>query len=93
MAYGYVFSNPMAFVMGRPVDRNASYEDILNPSRTFENPDCWWVWLAAGKIDTVLEAEPFPLPYYGWEIRNQPRFHTRERLLKCIKFIRSSKAR
>lgn len=83
LAYGYVFSTPEAFVMGRPVRRDANINEIKNPAVEFNNPDAWWIYLASGNyLDLLFRFEPFPLPWYGWERQNVPRWYPRETVLK-----------
>jgi hypothetical protein len=82
LRYGYVFATPEMFVMGRPVKKSASYLDITCPWVTFAEPDCWWVYLAAGKMTQMFRHLPYPLPWLGWEVNNKPRFFRYERLAK-----------
>lgn len=89
-AYGFVFSSPKAFLMGRPVRHDASHEEILNPDVVFSNPTAWLVYCAAGKsaLDVLVEFEPYPLPYIGWERNNVLRFHRSERLRHVLRISR-----
>lgn len=85
MTGGYVFSTPDSFVMGRPVDKDASYEDVTNPAVEFENPNAWLVYLAAGNgLSTFLKFEPYQLKWIGWERDNKLRWYWRETLLRKI---------
>ena len=84
LAHGYVIAMPDVFVMGRPVRRDAPVDEIHDPAKTFDLPDCWWVWLAAGNLARILDLEPFPLPYYGFERDNEPRFYRREQLIRHV---------
>lgn len=86
----YVFSGPGGFIMGRPVRTDALIDEILDPSKQFENPNAWWVWLAAGHgaLAIFLRHEPFPLPYYGFERDHIPRFYRREQLRRYVKHHR-----
>ena len=82
---GWIISTPAVFLMGRPVRRDAPYEQLTDPAVTFEQPDCWWIYLAAGKgVGEFWRHEPYPLPWIGWERRNTPRFYERERLKKLM---------
>lgn len=79
---GYVLSGPEGFVMGRPVRRDAETSQILNPAVTFEDPDCWHIWLAAGDWRAMLAGWlPYPLPWFSWERRNRLRFWRAERVI------------
>ena len=81
--HGFVFSEPDAFIMGRPVDKDAPIEAIRNPEVTFSNANCWWIYLASGKgLTLFLRHEPMALPYFGFERSNKPRFHRRDQLIK-----------
>ena len=83
LLYGYVFSTPDLFMMGRAVDKNAPEEEIKDPAFVFERPNAWLVHLAAGGDGPLsfLEHEPYCLPFIGWEKRNILRFYRREQLL------------
>lgn len=86
LRHGYVFSTPRSFVMGRPVRRNATREEIVDPSHCFgPEADAWLVYCAAGTAGMAwfLDQEPYPLPYIGWERDNKLRFYERERLIRC----------
>lgn len=82
---GYVFVTPTMFVMGRPVAKDAPYEQVTDPSYRFEAPDAWLVYLASGNgLKEFFRHEPFILPFIGWERDNRLRFYRRERLMaKC----------
>ncbi len=84
--YGYVFSQQDAFLMGRPVDKNASYEAITSPWVSFGSPNAWLVWLAAGAkaFEIFLSHEPFQMPYIGWERDNRLRWYPRETLIRHV---------
>lgn len=80
--HGYVFSTRDTFLMGRAVDRYASYEEITSPTHVFESPNAWLVYLAASArkgeaIRTFLRYEPHELPWIGWERKNRLRWYPR----------------
>lgn len=62
---GFVFSTPMAFLMGKPVPRDVWIHD---PWETWpkERCDAWFVWLAVGDAWRLMDMMPFELPYVGW---------------------------
>lgn len=64
---GWVFSNPRLFAMGRPVVRGWTYQQLTDPCCDAKNPDCWWVFLAAGSLLEIVKLLPYPLPFVGWE--------------------------
>jgi hypothetical protein len=83
MIGGYVFCGPELFIMGRPVQKDASYQQITDPTYRFEAPDAWLVYLAAGNnLSQFFRYEPYPLPYIGWERGNVLRFYRKERLMR-----------
>jgi hypothetical protein len=83
LGFGYVFCTPVAFIMGRPVHSKAPYGKIVDPRVRFHNPDAWWIALASSDaISIFFQFEPYPLPLFGWEKCNKPRFHPREKVLK-----------
>jgi hypothetical protein len=52
---GVVVCLPDAFVMARRVNVRDSDESHLSPLESREDGDCWMVWLAAGRIRSLLE--------------------------------------
>jgi hypothetical protein len=83
LQYGFVFSTPTAFIMGRPVRHDANAAEIKDPTIQFTDPDGWWVYLAAGEsIPLFFEHEPYALPWIGWERKNKPRWYRREGVMK-----------
>lgn len=88
LRFGYVFSTPHAFIMGRAVSRAGDPSDIVNPAFQFDAPDTWWIYLAAGDLREFFLREPYPLPWVGWEIRNKPRFYSMDRVKERILCIR-----
>lgn len=71
--FGWVISTPTVFLMGRPVRHDAHYSQIIDPSHTFDDPDCWFVYLCAGRLRDVFRFLPWPLPFVCWERNNNLR--------------------
>lgn len=90
LKFGYVFSTPEFFIMGRPVDSTAEYHLVTDPSLQFPEPDAWLVYLAAGDLSMFWTIKPFDLPYIGWERDNALRFYPSERLEKICDRVSSS---
>jgi hypothetical protein len=65
LLYGYVFSTPDAFVMGRPVRRDGDVGDVWR-TWPLEECDAWFVWVGVGEVAQLLDFIPFPLPWIGW---------------------------
>lgn len=81
--YGFLFSTPEFFVMGRPVMRGARAELIRDPSATFDGMavDAWWVHGAIGNLRAMWDVMPAALPYLGFERwDDNPRFYPIETL-------------
>ena len=87
---GYVHSTPRFFVMARPVDMLADESLILDPWHTFEHPNAWLIWLAAGDLRPALELFPFELPFLGWQKRNILRFWERKTALARLAQMRKT---
>lgn len=85
LLYGYVYSTPESFIMARPVNINALHEEILDPNADFDSPNAWFIYAAAGTLESFLAIEPYPLPFFGWEKRNRIRFWQRERVINAIR--------
>lgn len=80
---GFVLSTPAAFLMGRPIRRDAPHKLQSDPWHTFapEECDCWMVWLAAGDLSAIWRMVPYPLPWLAWARRDGPlRFHPATRI-------------
>ena len=71
LLHGYVVSNPLFFAMGRPVDRDASHELIVNPWHTFKLANCWHLYLFSGALRDAFNAAPFDLPWCSYERENR----------------------
>ena len=86
LEYGVAISTPDVFLLARPVQKDALYEQIDDPGQVFEKPDCWFIYAAAGPGPLVrfLACEPFPLPWFGWLKRERLRFHAREQLIQHL---------
>jgi hypothetical protein len=72
---GFVHSDPYCFLMARKVDSKGDHYDIINPLITFENPDCWHVWLYAGDMTRAFSFADTPLPFVSFERKNKIRFY------------------
>ncbi len=78
LEHGFLYSSPELFIMARPVDRYASEEFILNPDYTFIKPNCWLVWLCAGRIPRIwhaLSLTGLHLPFVGFQRSNRLRYY------------------
>lgn len=74
---GFVFSRPDFFIMGRPVIKAASYEEITDPWHKFPSAecDCWHIHLMAGNCARAWVIMPWELPWFAWERKNELRFY------------------
>lgn len=89
---GFVESTPTAFIMARPVDKNAPHEVLEDCSYVFEvdEVNAWLVWGLSGEqtMDKFLNhPEYFELPYIGF---GRPReigftFYPSKRLHRLMK--------
>lgn len=86
---GFVFSTPTCFFMGRPVRRDGDVCDVVNPRVSFVNPDCFHVYLAAGRLEEILEFTKGELrwEWFSWERNNKLRFYRKERFLKLCQYL------
>lgn len=75
--YGFCFSTPLYFIMGRPVISTATPDLIVNPMYNFvlEKCDTWHVFLAAGDLSHAWEVLPWVYPYISFERKNELRFY------------------
>src|ERR1700761_6098200 len=66
LQFGYLFSTPEFFVIGRPILSTADAELIRNPAHVFENPDTWHLAAFWGDAHKLWSIFPFPLPNLSW---------------------------
>lgn len=85
LRYGYVYCGPDCFVLARPwrTDRLGRVQQVATECR---DPDCWFVWLAAGRLGRFAALAPFDLPHIAWH------HHGRLRVLDWQKFKQRSQA-
>jgi len=85
LRYGFVYSTPSLFIFGRPVRKDAPGLLIFDPRVRFQVVDCWWVWLACGSLESLVEIIPFYLPWIGYQRKNMCRYWKTENLIRKIK--------
>ena len=75
--YGFVFSTPEFFCMGRAVLKDAPEADIVDPGVIFDEDkaDAWMIYLFAGDIAKAISIMPWPLEWIILERRNQLRVY------------------
>jgi len=74
--FGVVISTPDAFILARPMRADDSDTEHLRLSRLQSPPDadCWNVWLAAGRLTTLLALhDQRPLPWISFCRRGEDR--------------------
>lgn len=74
---GFVFSRPDFFIMGRPVIKAATYEEITDPTFRFPSGMCdtWHIHLMSGNMVRAWAIMPWELPWFAWERKNELRFY------------------
>ena len=72
LKYGYVYTGPDAFVLARPW-RIDALDRAIELATPIADPDCWFVWLAAGRLDRFVDLAPHSLPYLAWHRRGEPK--------------------
>ena len=67
--YGFVYSTPEYFVMGKNCRRLAPPNEIVDCEHVFDasDSDCWYVFAMAGNVSKAFSSMPFPLPYIAFE--------------------------
>lgn len=76
LAEGAVVSTPEVFLLARPtlVALPDIAQNAFSPLQFHGPPDCWNVWLAAGRLDLLLElAHAHPLPWVSFSRRGSDR--------------------
>ncbi len=77
---GIVVATQKAFCMARPVNSSADHLEFDLPWMTFENPDCWHIYLAAGSLKDIFEALPYPLPFVSYVRKNRLHFQNMKKI-------------
>lgn len=78
---GYVVATPEIFILARPVERAGAEADILNPTFQFGNPDAWFIYLMAGRVDYCWQYYPVPYQWAGWQRRGKAlRFYSMDQI-------------
>jgi len=82
LEFGFVFSTPAFFIMGRPVRKDAPHGLILDPTYTFacRERDCWHVYCAAGDLGAAWSILPWSLPWLSFERKNELHFQRADRI-------------
>jgi hypothetical protein len=86
LMFGYVYASPDYFVMGRPVPKTVSYEDMLDITKTYTLSECdaWCIYFLSGDIKKVWEILPFDLPYIVFERKGSTKIYLLEKLKRTI---------
>ena len=79
LATGYTFVTPRSALMGfltkaDSVRYSLARGDAITPARHAEPyGDCWFVWLAVGRLTDFLPMIPFDVPYVAFARRDKVR--------------------
>jgi len=78
LRYGFVFSTPQFFIIGRPVNSKAGAPAIVDPDIRFDEArcDCWHIYLMAGNFSKAWEIMPWKLPLISFERKNELRIYS-----------------
>ena len=89
LLFGYVQSTPDYFAMGRPVNKDAPYEDLIDIRITYpdDKQNAWLVFFLAGDMKKALDNLPFYLPYCTFEHKGNVKFYELEKLKQRISKI------
>jgi len=87
LLFGYVFSTPDYFIMGRPVKHDAPDSCIVDPLYQFPRCewDAWHIYLYSGDITKCWDIEPFKFPWVTFERKNVLRRYPMDRLKRLIR--------
>lgn len=68
LTHGFVFANPAAMLLGRPIISSEGPARWLTPDE-YHLADCWYVRLAVGRgaLRWFLNQMPWVLPKIAWE--------------------------
>lgn len=71
---GFVFATPAFYVIGRPVQRCAARELVLDPTHVFDFADCdaWFIFHMHGEVRQAWNILPWSLPWMGFTRHNDP---------------------
>jgi hypothetical protein len=85
---GYVVSCPDFFVMARIVDSSKPLHMLVDPTRRWENGDCWWIHCFAGDVLKIFTWCPIELGVTGWERNNVPRLYNLNLIRKRLTHVK-----
>lgn len=79
----YVFKTNAMIAFGRPVDKHASRQSIIDPFFSFARGDidAWFIYLFVGKMIDLLRVVPYPLPHIIFERKNDLRYYETKALI------------
>jgi hypothetical protein len=83
--HGAVVSTDGAFVMARRVNAADADAIHLSPLEYREDGDCWMIWIAAGRLESLLALlEAHPTEWVSYQRRDSERL----RRVKTARFLR-----
>lgn len=91
LLFGVVVSTPNVFFMARPVDSNADPFGYDDPWLTYDDPDTWHIYLAAGDLTMVGGLVPYPLPWVSFVRKNSLRFRNSKHMQSLLRYGRKTK--
>ena len=77
---GIAISTPDLFLLARPVNSKGNTILFDEPGITFDNPDCWHIYLASGSLPDIFNALPYPLPLVSYVRKNRLHFQDMKKM-------------
>jgi hypothetical protein len=90
LLFGVVVSTPNVFFMARPVDSGADTLGYDDPWLTYDDPDTWHIYLAAGDLSTISDLLPYPLPWVSFVRKNSLRFRNSKHMQNLLHYGRQT---
>ena len=91
LLFGVVVSTPNVFFMARPVDSGADSLGYDDPWLTYDDPDTWHIYLAAGDLVSISDLLPYPLPWVSFVRKNSLRFRNSKHMHSLLRYGRITK--
>jgi hypothetical protein len=91
LLFGVVISTPNVFFMARPVDSTADSLGYDDPWLTYDVPDTWHIYLAAGDLTLIGGLVPYPLPWVSFVRKNSLRFRNSKHMQNLLRYGRQTK--
>jgi len=85
--FGYVQATPDYFIMGRPVNKEAPHQDLVDIRITYNEhkQNSWFIYFLSGDMNKALDNIPFYLPYCTFEHKGSLKSYSLDKFKQRIR--------